>query len=247
MILLYIIEYVIKSLIMLPFDVLGIIFEFADFKTKINLISTCHYISTIFFITNLYNISHIYLLRLTQQTLETKIFTYVTKLYCRHIAKVRDVSFMKSLQILNVSGRKCNVDQKGIVGLNLIELNCNNNNKINDVSFMKSLKILNASGWFCTIDQKGIEGLDLIKLNCSSNANIKNVSFMTSLKKLHIRAGCGVDMDGIKNLDLDYLDCRFNKKIVERRDSDPDNKFIVKLKLIINNIKVRRLVVDKFD
>ena len=60
-------------------------------------------------------------------------------------------------------------DQKGIEGLDLVELDVWNNSKITNVSFMKNLKKLDASGSGCGIDQKGIEGLDLVELNVWNN------------------------------------------------------------------------------
>ena len=70
---------------------------------------------------------------------------------------------MKNLKKLYANDN-CGIDQKGIEGLDLIELNVNGNIKIRDISFMKNLKKLSAK-YECGINQKGIEGLDLIELN----------------------------------------------------------------------------------
>lgn len=58
--------------------------------------------------------------------------------------KISDVSFT-SLQKLDASGYYCAIDQNGIRGLNLLELNANNNEKIIDVSYMTNLRKLSAS------------------------------------------------------------------------------------------------------
>jgi len=47
---------------------------------------------------------------------------------------------MTNLKILNVRGWKCRIDQKGIQGLDLIELDCDMNGQIKDISFMTNLK-----------------------------------------------------------------------------------------------------------
>ena len=51
------------------------------------------------------------------------------------ITKKKNVSFMNNLQKLNAAD-DCGIDQNGINGLNLIELNASNNKKINNVSFV---------------------------------------------------------------------------------------------------------------
>ena len=67
--------------------------------------------------------------------------------------KIIDVSFMNNLQKLD-AGEDCGIDQNGIEGLNLIELNVYDNGKIIDVSFMKNLQKLNRRK-NCAIDQNG--------------------------------------------------------------------------------------------
>jgi len=147
---------------------------------------------------------------------------------------------MTNLKILNVRGWKCRIDQKGIQGLDLIELDCDMNGQIKDISFMTNLKkvykdeiwlnstliiILKSKmylSWLilkklyadkdCGIDQKGIQGLDLIELYCTINEKIKDVSFMRNLKILYVD-NCGIDQQGIRGLDLIELHCRRNEKI----------------------------------
>jgi hypothetical protein len=81
---------------------------------------------------------------------------------------------ISSLKILNAYN-KCGIDQNGINGLSLVELDAGYNNKIIDVSMMKTLKKLNAND-DCGIDQNGICGLDLVELNADDNNKIIDVS-----------------------------------------------------------------------
>ena len=78
---------------------------------------------------------------------------------------------LKKLYINNI----CGIDQNGIKGLDLIELDVDNNKKIKDISYMKNLKKLSAIG-DCGIDQNGIMGLNLIELSATNNIKIKDVS-----------------------------------------------------------------------
>ena len=78
---------------------------------------------------------------------------------------------MTNLRKLNASGF-CGINQEGIKGLNLIELNAEYNPKITDVSFMKKLRKLDA-GFNCGITPEGIRGLNLIKLHTTYNPNFK--------------------------------------------------------------------------
>jgi len=52
------------------------------------------------------------------------------KLYARNNSKITNVSYMKSLQILDASSSICGINQKGIEGLNLIQLYAHGNSKI---------------------------------------------------------------------------------------------------------------------
>ena len=131
-----------------------------------------------------------------------------------------NVSFMKNFKKLNASqnllrNQICGIDQNGINGLNLIELDAENNKKINNVSFMSNLQKLNASGEECGINQNGINDLNLIKLNACYNKKIKNISFMTNLQKLNIEGYYGIDQNGIEGLNLIKLDAYNNEKIID--------------------------------
>ena len=97
---------------------------------------------------------------------------------------IANVSHMRNLKILSICGRCSRIDQTGINGLDLIELNAADNKKIKNVSFMRNLKILDASGK-CGITEIGIKGLVLEELLSHSNPNITTQSF-SNLRKMYI-------------------------------------------------------------
>ena len=158
----------------LPLDILKIIFDLLDFKSKIKLISTCTYMRQNLYIIDLYDIGIEYSKKLTTKILKYNIFKNVVSLNVSYNNKIKDVSFMNNLKYLNAS-MYSKVNQNGIKGLDLIELNINNNKNIVNVTFMKGLKILHATS-NCGIKQSGIKGLDLTELDVDYNIEIKNVS-----------------------------------------------------------------------
>ena len=83
---------------------------------------------------------------------------------------------MKKLRRLVACGFACGINQEGIEGLNLTELNVWNNPNITSVSHMKQLRKLDASGSHCGIDQKGIANLYLEEININWNTKIRDVS-----------------------------------------------------------------------
>ena len=91
---------------------------------------------------------------------------------------------MKKLKILHANGG-CGIDQNGIFGLDLVELDASLNNKVTNVSFMRNLKKLYAY-CSCGIDQNGINGLDLVELYVIGNNKITDILFMKNLKKIKI-------------------------------------------------------------
>lgn len=151
---------------MFPLDIWKIIFDYLDFRSKLSMVSICFFLRNNLFITDLYHINVRYLNALTTEILKYPIFEHVTKLNAANNIKITNVSFLKSLKILNAIG-DCGISQDSINGLNLIELNASYNIIIQNVSFMKSLKILDARS--SRINQDGITGLDLIELDASNN------------------------------------------------------------------------------
>jgi hypothetical protein len=120
-------------------DIWKIIFELLDFKSKLNLISTCKYLRHQLHITDLYYIDKKYLYKLTTEILQYSIFDYVLWLDTYNNYNITNISFMKHLEKLN-AGNVSRIDQNLINRLDLIELTISFNNKIKDISFMKNLK-----------------------------------------------------------------------------------------------------------
>src|SRR6202035_395605 len=134
-----------------PIDIINKILYYCDIKNQINFISTCKKFNNIIYDFDLLNIS-----------MTTKISNKIIKQ-------------KKFLNIKKLCAKRNRVDQNGIIGLDLIELNACNNLKIFDVSFMKKLQKLNACRK-CGIDQNGISGLNLIELVAVWNPKIIDVS-----------------------------------------------------------------------
>ena len=79
---------------------------------------------------------------------------------------------MKRLRRLDAGG--CGIDQDGIEGLDLYELNAWGNPKITSVYHMEKLRRLYV-GWNSGIDQKEIDKLDLEELDAWGNQKITSV------------------------------------------------------------------------
>src|SRR6185312_10005428 len=103
-----------------PIDIINLIFDLLDLKSQINFHSINKFCNSNLFIRDLYNINK-YSYILTNKILSQRKFESVNKLYLYADKKVSDISFMKNLTKLNIGGN-CGVDQKGIEGLNLVEL-----------------------------------------------------------------------------------------------------------------------------
>ena len=176
----------------LPYEILLMVIESCNFLTKIRLSCINKFFYENVQIHDLMNISKKYLFELNDQILKQKKFKNLKRLDAR---------------------RDYDINQNGIDGLNLIELNVQDNEKIYNVTFMKNLKILNASN-DCGIDQNGIQGLDLIELKMSNNVKIKNISFMKNLKILYVNGLKNIiDQQNIELFDLIELHASHNKHI----------------------------------
>jgi uncharacterized protein YkvS len=186
------------------------IFNNSSFKNKIILTRVCKIFNKKLYVEEIDYVMNIKYV--TTNTLKKTILRKAFVLDCRHNFAVHDVSFMKSLQILDARGSSCGVDQYTIdrlSGLNIIELYCDENPKIIDVTCLKTLKVLSVSD--CMVGQKGINGLELVWLYCNNNSRIVDVSAMKSLKKLEICGWyCGVTQRGIDGLELTWLSCNDN-------------------------------------
>ena len=115
------------------------IFSLLDLKSQLGLLFTCCSFNNNLSITDfLYDVEEKYLDILTDNILGLSIFKYVTKLKCNN--KITNVSFMRNLKKLDAYGNY-SIDQNGIKGLDLVELDVGNNPKITNVLFMKNLKV----------------------------------------------------------------------------------------------------------
>jgi len=182
-----------------PLDIWHIVFNNCDFISKLKLISVCSIFYHSFFITDLYTISDRCKYRLTNTILKQKKFSRTIELSIGNWNdNINNISFLTNLKKLNIANSR-GVDQQGISGLNLFELDVTRNKKITNISLMTNLKKLSAQG-LCGIDQQGISGLNLFELNGTNNKKITTVSFMTNLKKLFAEDFCGIDQQGIEGL-----------------------------------------------
>ena len=111
----------------IPLDIWNIIFDLLDFKSKMNLISTCKYLRQNLHIIDLCNIDRKYLYKLTTNILRYKIFKNVSyiDLSLAH-NKIKNISFMKNLKKViacNYDNTSANygIKQRSIRDLDLIE------------------------------------------------------------------------------------------------------------------------------
>ena len=215
-----------------------LVFMNCDILSKINIVSTCHFLKEHIHIINLSScLNFTLIMLLTNDILKYDIFKHTTELNIINNKSVTSISHLKNLTKLHACG-DCGIDQNQINKLNLFKLNAGRNNKITNVKFMTDLKYLSAYYHnikddiyqicgvnryhrniqenlyqVCGIDQDGINGLDLINLDAENNYKITNVSFMKSLRFLNASGICGIDQAGIKDLDLIKLDAADNSKI----------------------------------
>lgn len=213
-------------------ELLNLILEYCDISLQLKFLSTNKYIQSNLYITSLFDDENQIL---TNDILKQYKFRKLKNLAMAFSPKVNqdgikdlnlssfgitnncdvtNVSHMKKLQSLAIIGGK--IDQKGIVGLDLIEFICSTP-RITNVTWMKNLLKLNAA-FDCGINQEGISGLNLTDLDVSHNSKIFDVSFMSNLTKLmacsHNKVpSCGIDQNGIRNLNLTILYVINNSKV----------------------------------
>src|SRR6201992_4521516 len=107
------------------------IFIFCDFKSQLNLSSSCKFFNNNLLIVDLYNINDNIRSLLNDKILKQTKYKHITKLDASYNKKIKDVSHMRSIKKLNVSGN-CRINQNGIKDLHLVELNASDNKKIKD-------------------------------------------------------------------------------------------------------------------
>src|ERR1700761_1244423 len=109
--------------------------NFCDFISQLNLSSSCKFLNNNLLIADLYNINNNVRSLLNDKILKQSKYKYVTKLNASDNKKIKDVTQMASLKILDAS-YNCGIDQNGIKNLHLTELWAINNEKIKDVTQM---------------------------------------------------------------------------------------------------------------
>ena len=129
-----------------------------------------------------------------------------------------DVSFMTSLRILCAGDSFIN--DLGLTGLNLIELNVSKCSDVTDLQNMTTLKKLNISVERCMLRYSSAEicGVGdqklppfLETLDASNNSNVSNLNHLTHLTSLDISGISGVGPHGIDKLNLKHLCTKDNE------------------------------------
>ena len=125
----------------IPLEIWDMIFDLLNLKTQISLISTCHYFRDNLKITDLYYLKNDtknkknILKKLTTDILKLPIFLNTKWLNAVDNKKINNVSFMTNLKILNAYSYSFDtIDQNGIKGLNLVELDARYNKKITNLT-----------------------------------------------------------------------------------------------------------------
>src|ERR1700753_4340603 len=114
------------------------IFIFCDFKSQLNLSSSCKFFNNNLLIVDLYNINDNIRSLLNDKILKQSKYKHITKLNASGNEKIKDISQMASTLKILYADNDCGIDQNGIKNLHLTELYANYNEKIKDVSQMAS-------------------------------------------------------------------------------------------------------------
>jgi hypothetical protein len=111
---------------------------------------------------------------ITQEIIKQEKYRNLKYLNITDNKNITDINHLHKLKILNASGSKCKLGDKGISDLagNIKELIIINNQFITDINHLQKLEILNASEY--KLGNKGISELKNIKeLYISNNKNFK--------------------------------------------------------------------------
>ena len=115
----------------LPLEIINLIFEELDLKSKLRLMATSHFHAESLIITDLTNIDEHYPYSLNDSILKQSKYLSVTKLDAGYNRKITDVSHLTALKILNAKSardacgiKNCGINQKGISTLNLTRTQC---------------------------------------------------------------------------------------------------------------------------
>lgn len=101
-------------------DIWRIIFDFCDFKSKINLTSLNHYFRRNLKFSDMYQVRRYDLKKLSNHILKQVVFSEITNLCARDNIQITDVSMFCHLKQLNIANG-CGVGQDSIDRLNLVK------------------------------------------------------------------------------------------------------------------------------
>src|SRR3989304_781066 len=157
---------------------------FLSFNSLINLSNLNKFFyKNVYIIHLLSDSAHTYLNKLSDAILMQPKYIRVSQLDAGNNSKITTLNHMTKLSILWADCMS-NIDDKGIIDVNLEKLYANHNSKITNVNHMTKLKKLVAYGDKCGLDDNGIINVNLETLYISSNSKITNINHMTKLKKL---------------------------------------------------------------
>src|SRR6185437_10484226 len=103
---------------MAPTDILQHILDFTDIQTGLNIIVLCKETNKKLKIKYVYES-----FKLTDDILKQKKYSHLIALNAAANSKITNINNFHKLETLNASRISCGIDQKGIIKLNLKELN----------------------------------------------------------------------------------------------------------------------------
>ena len=163
-------------------DVCQIIFNFMQFKQKIQFRKVC----------NRFRKFHIFELlednfsrKVSQKILERDEYKFIHRLNIRFNKNNFDLNFLSQLKELNISDTQ--ITDLNIKKLNLERLNVSACPNITNIKHMTKLKILYANS-FSGINDSSLVSFNLEELCVTGNKSITNVNHMTKLKNYMLQA-----------------------------------------------------------
>ena len=119
----------------LPDDILNYLNDFLNIKEKVNLIYSKTNNQELIELCYIKRITNSYR-NLTDKILKQNIFNQLIEINADNNSKIKDLNrFYLTLQIINIDGYDCGVDDNGIKDcLKLININASNNPKIKDLN-----------------------------------------------------------------------------------------------------------------
>lgn len=181
------------------------IFQILDRKTKISVSVTSKYCFENLKINDLLDVDIYHIHLFNDDVLANCIFSNVRSVKISdgyrkgHNQKIRNISFMKKLRILDLD--TSNINDDTIRGLDLQQLKIFGKTQINIA--MRNLKKLQLLHTYH--EQTDINGLDLAELSCT-NSLLNDFTHMKNLKKLSLTCCIYVSQSSIQGLDLVELE-----------------------------------------